>query len=364
MAPAFQTNDLTRTTLALLFIGILTAASFWILHPFVTALVWATMIVVSTWPLMLSIQARLWERRSLAVAVMTLLLLMLLVVPFWLAIATIVERSEEIVGWTRSLSSFSLPLPPDWVGNLPLVGRRLAERWNQVAAISPAELSARLTPYAGDAAKWFAGKAGDIGLMIVQFLLTVIIAAILYASGEQAAAGVRLFARRLAGQQGEDAAILAAKAARGVALGVVVTALVQSVLGGAGLFFSGVPAAGLLMAVMFMLCLAQVGPSLVLIPAVAWLFWQDQVLWGSIMVVWTIFVGTIDNVIRPLLIKKGADLPLILIFAGVIGGLFAFGIIGLFIGPVVLAVTYTLLEAWVINDTGTPQSEPDTDETS
>jgi len=239
-----------------------------------------------------------------------------------------------------------------------VVGGKLTQKWNQVAAISPTELSERLTPFVGKAVKWFAGKAGDIGLMIVQFLLTVIIAAILYASGEKAAAGVCLFARRLAGQQGEDAAILAAKAARGVALGVVVTALIQSVLGGAGLFVSGVPAAGLLTAVMFMLCLAQVGPGLVLVPAVIWLFWQDQTMWGGIMVVWTIFVGTIDNFIRPMLIKKGADLPLILIFAGVIGGLFAFGIIGLFVGPVVLAVTYTLLENWVVNSPATSGQEP------
>jgi len=362
MAPASQTNDLTRSALALLFIGILIAASFWVLTPFITALIWATMIVISTWPLMLSVQARLWGRRSLAVTFMSLTLLMVLVVPLWFSIVTIVGRSDEIVGWTRSLSTFSVPPPPDWVGNLPVVGGKLTQKWNEVAAISPTELSERLTPYARDAVKWFAGKAGDIGLMIVQFLLTVIIAAILYASGEKAATGVCLFARRLAGQQGEDAAILAAKAARGVALGVVVTALVQAVLGGAGLFLSGVPAAGLLTAVMFMLCLAQVGPALVLIPSVIWLFWQDQTMWGSIMVVWTIIVGTIDNFIRPVLIKKGADLPLILIFAGVIGGLFAFGIIGLFVGPVVLAVTYTLLESWVVN--GTLEQESATEENS
>ena len=353
------TQDLTRTTLALLFIGILIAATFWILHPFISAGVWATMIVVSTWPLMLRVQSLLWGRRSLAVAFMTLLLMMLLVVPFFVSIVMIVERSDEIVGWAKSLATLSLPALPDWVANLPVVGRKLAARWSLMAAMTPEELSARLTPYAGAVASWIASKAGRMGLLIAQFLLTVIIAAILYACGEKAAAGVCLFARRLAGQQGEDAAVLAAKAARGVAMGVVVTALVQSLLGGIGLAISGVPAAALLTAVMFMFCLAQVGPVLVLIPCVAWLFWQDQTLWGSIMLVWTIIVGTIDNFLRPILIKKGADLPLILIFAGVIGGLFAFGIIGLFIGPVVLAVTYTLLEAWVVGDR--PEAEPDVD---
>jgi len=350
MTNTTQPRELTRTTLALLFIGIFIAATFWILHPFISAGIWATMIVISTWPLMLMVQARLWGKRSLAVLVMTLLLLMVLVVPFTISIVTIVDRSDEIVGWTKSLATFSVPAPPAWVDGVPVVGRKLAERWNAAASITPEELSARLTPYAGKAVSWFASKAGDIGLLIVQFLLTVTIAAILYSTGEQAAAGVRMFARRLAGQQGDDAAVLAAKAARGVAMGVVVTALIQSVLGGIGLAVSGVPAAALLTAVMLMCCLAQIGPALVLVPCVVWLFWQDQTLWGSIMVVWTIFVGTIDNFIRPMLIKKGADIPLLLIFAGVIGGLFAFGIIGLFIGPVMLAVTYTLLSAWVTGD--------------
>jgi predicted PurR-regulated permease PerM len=184
-------------------------------------------------------------------------------------------------------------------------------------------------------------------LMMVEFLLTVIISAVLYATGDKAARGIRLFARRLGGQNGEDAVILAAKAVRGVALGVVVTALIQALLGGIGLMVAGIPAVAILTALIFILCIAQMGPALVLIPVIVWLYWQGENLWGSPMIVWGVFVGTIDNFIRPVLIKKGADLPLILIFAGVIGGLIAFGVVGLFIGPVMLAVTYTLLEAWV-----------------
>ena len=125
------------------------------------------------------------------------------------------------------------------------------------------------------------------------------------------------------------------------------TAIIQAGLGSVGLFVTGIPAAAILTAVMFMLCLAQIGPGLVLIPAVIWLFWSGETLQGVILIIFTIPAVTLDNIIRPMLIKKGADLPLLLIFAGVIGGLFAFGIIGLFIGPVVLAVTYTLLKAWV-----------------
>ena len=204
-----------------------------------------------------------------------------------------------------------------------------------------------LAPYVKTVLKWFIDHIGSIGMTMLQFLLTTIIAAILYANGEIVRSGILSFARRLAGQRGEEVAVLAAKTIRGVALGVVVTAIIQAGLGSVGLFVTGVPAAAILTAVMFMLCLAQIGPGLVLIPAVIWLFWSGETLQGVILIIFTIPAVTLDNIIRPMLIKKGADLPLLLIFAGVIGGLFAFGIIGLFIGPVVLAVTYTLLKAWV-----------------
>jgi len=169
----------------------------------------------------------------------------------------------------------------------------------------------------------------------------------MYAGGETAAAGIRKFARRFAGQRGEDVVLLASRAIRGVALGVVVTALVQAFLGGIGVAIAGVPFASVLTAAMLLLCLAQVGPTLVLLPATLWTFYTGDNVWGTVLAIWTVIVGTIDNFIRPVLIKQGADLPLLLIFAGVIGGLVSMGLLGIFVGPVVLAVAYTLAEAWV-----------------
>jgi predicted PurR-regulated permease PerM len=340
-------QDIVRTTLAVIFIGILISASFWILRPFLSALIWATMIVVTTWPFMERVQELLWRRRGLAVTVMTVMLMLIFIIPFTFAVVTVVDRSDEIVNWSKSISSYTIsPLPP-WVEKLPVVGPKLAGRWHNLATADQAQIAERLAPHAKKIAGWLVARTGSVMLMIVEFLLTVILSAVLYAGGDKAARGIRLFARRLGGQNGEDAVVLAARAVRGVALGVVVTALVQSLLGGIGLVVAGVPAVAILTAVMFILCIAQVGPGLVLIPVIIWLFWQGETMWGTLMIVWTLFVGTIDNFIRPFLIKKGADLPLILIFAGVIGGLIAFGVIGLFIGPVMLAVTYTLLEAWV-----------------
>ncbi len=348
-------GDVTRTTLAVLFIAILIVASFWVVHPFLTSFVWATTIVVSTWPILLRLQTMFWHRRGLAVGMMTLMLLLILIVPFTLAIVTVVGHAEDIAAWFKSLGSFTIPPPPEWVRSIPLVGNTLAKHWQEYAILRTEELSALVAPYARKITFWFAARAGGFGAMILTFLLTVIISVILYTHGETAAAAARKFARRLAGEKGDEAALLAAKAIRGVALGVVVTAIVQSTLGGIGLAITGVPAAVLLTAVMFILCIAQLGPTIVLICSVIWLFWRGEPVWGGVLVVWSIPVSLLDNFLRPILIKKGADLPLLLIFAGVIGGLIAFGIVGLFVGPVVLAVAYVLLKAWVSE--GEPEKE-------
>jgi predicted PurR-regulated permease PerM len=140
---------------------------------------------------------------------------------------------------------------------------------------------------------------------------------------------------------------LAAQAIRSVALGVVLTALIQAVLGGIGLAVAGVPLVVILAAVMFLLAFAQLGPLAVLLPAVIWLYWRGNSGWGTALLAWTIVVTPLDKILRPILIQKGLDLPLILIFAGLIGVLMAFGLVGIFVGPVVLTVGHTLLEAWV-----------------
>ena len=339
--------DLTRTTLAVLFIAILIAACFWVMSPFLSALLWAAMIVIATWPFFLKLQTRLWDKRWLAVLVMTLLLLLVLIIPICFAVMTILDRSDEIVGWFKSLSTVKIPPPPPWLEKVPMVGSSAVERWQRMAAVSPEELSKLLSPYATKLVAWFVSQAGNFGLLVLHFLLSIIIAAVLYAHGETAAGGIRKFARRLASQTGDEVAVLSAKAIRGVALGIVVTAFAQASLAGIGLFLAGVPAAALLTAVVLMLCIAQIGPVLVMIPATIWLFCKGHTLAGSLFAVWSVLVCVIDNFLRPVLIRKGVDLPLLLIITGVIGGLIGFGIIGLFIGPVILAVTFTLLRAWV-----------------
>jgi len=328
-------------------IGGLIAASFWIMRPFLVALIWATMIVVATWPLLVSLQRWLGGRRAPAIVVMIVVMLLVFVLPFWVAISTLAEYSDEVGAWTKSLQLATIPPPPAFLDRVPVIGPKVAAAWRDTASEGWGALTAKLQPYVVQVLQWLAGQAGTVGALMVQFLLTIVISAVLYANGEAAATGLRRFGHRLASARGEQSIMLAGQAIRGVALGVVVTALVQSLLGGLGLAVAGVPFASLLTVVMLMLCLAQIGPVLVLVPAVVWTFWTGDNVWGTALLIWSIFVGTLDNFLRPILIKKGADLPLLLIFAGVIGGLVSFGLLGVFVGPVVLAVTYKLLQSWV-----------------
>jgi predicted PurR-regulated permease PerM len=340
-------HEITRTTLAVLSIGALLAASFWIVRPFLAALIWATMIVVATWPVMESVQRQLGGRRALAIAVMTIAMLLVFVLPVGVAVSTLLDYSDEVGTWTKSLHDVTIPPPPQYVEDLPVVGEKIGSAWRDIASAGWLGLAAKVQPYIVRVAQWLANQAGSFGMLVVQILLTIVLTTVLYANGEAAASGVRRFGRRLAGERGEQSVQLAGQAIRGVALGVVVTALVQSILGGVGLAVAGVPFAAALTLLMLMLCLAQIGPLVVLVPAVVWTFWIGHTGWGIALLVWTVFVGTLDNFLRPYLIKKGADLPMTLIFAGVIGGLLSFGLLGIFVGPVVLAVTYKLLESWV-----------------
>lgn len=340
-------RDLTRTVLAVLFIGGLLGFSLWILRPFLVSLIWAVMIVVASWPLMRAAQSLLWDRRWLAVTAMTLAMLLLLIVPFSAAVVTIVTNVDTIVGWVKALSGFTLPAEPDWLGSLPVVGKSGAQLWRELTSGGAEALTAKVAPYAGVITKWFVAQVGGFGVVFIELLLTVVFATILYAHGEQAGAWMRRLGRRVGGESGDGAVLLSAQAIRGVALGVVLTALVQALIGGVGLWIAGVPFVAILTALMFMLSVAQIGAIPVLLPAVFWLYWRDDVAWAIFLLVVMVIVGMIDNILRPILIKKGADLPLLLVFAGVIGGLIAFGLIGIFVGPMILAVAYTLLGAWI-----------------
>lgn len=345
-----RNQDITRVTLAVLFIGGLLVSSIWIMLPFLAAIIWALTLVIATWPLMIWVQRHTGNRRGVAVFVMTVVLLLVLIVPFLLAISLIMDNMDRITDNIQTALALKLPEPPIWLNEIPLVGERLHDSWERLGRLGVNELGPRLQPYAGSFAHWFAAAAGSLGGMVLEFLLTTAIAAIMYAKGEQGAATAVRFGHRLGGDRGEMAVRLAGRAIRGVALGVVVTAVAQTAVSAIGLLVVGIPLAGVLTALVFVLCLMQIGPALVLAPAVFWMYYSGDTLWATVLLLFAIIAGTMDGFLRPFLIRKGADLPLLLIFAGVIGGLISFGILGIFVGPTLLAVAYTLLDAWMAED--------------
>lgn len=352
------TPDVTRTTIFVLVIGVLLVASLWTMQAFIGPLVWATAIVVATWPMLEGVQRRLGGSRALATTVMTLFMLVIFIVPFWLALGVLIDSSIDGVDVVRAYLKTGIGPPPSWLANVPFAGDRLTARWQELSAGGPEGFAEVIRPHIKSVAAWVIAITGGFGGIFVHFLLTVIIAAVLYANGEAAARGVRAFANRLAGVRGDASVVLAGQSVRSVALGVVVTALVQSALAGLGMWVCGVPHPGLLTAVIFVLCIAQIGPMLVLIPAMIWMFAHAGTGWAIAFLVWSIPVGILDNFLRPILISRGVELPLILIFAGVIGGLLAFGIIGLFLGPVILAVTYSSIVAWTSESPANPSKVP------
>jgi predicted PurR-regulated permease PerM len=342
-----RSSDITRIVLFVLVIGILLAGSIWTLLPFLSGLIWATMIAVATWPTLLKLERLAGGRRWLAVVIMTLLVLLVFIVPFALAISALLDAAHRSPSVMNAFLTHGLGQPPMWIRNIPLIGDELVVRWQTVAEGGPEALAAVVQPYARTAAAWAIAATGGVGSTIVLIFLTLVLLTILYARGETAARGAVAFAHRLGGETGERTIRLAGQAIRSVALGVVVTALVQALLAGIGLWFSGIPYPGLLTAVAFILGIAQLGPFLVLAPSIAWLYWTGSAAWATVLLIWSLPVAALDNILRPILIRRGVELPLLLIIAGVIGGLIKFGIVGLFVGPVVLAATYTLAKDWV-----------------
>lgn len=345
MVKTGQSEDLLRILLSVLCISLMIVACIWIISPFLLGLAWAGTIVITSWPLLIKIQRLLWGKRIPAVIVMMLLLVMLFVIPISLLTNSVVENSAPLIEWAKE-GHFVLPTF-EWLQDLPVIGNKLYALWNNLLNSGGNALLDRVKPYIGITTSWFLSQALQIGTLFIHLGLMLLFSIVLYANGESIGYSLRHFAARLAPKRGDAAVILASQAIRAVALGVVVTALAQGILGGIGLALSGIPFAALLTVVMILCCLVQIGPLLVLIPAIFWLYWSGDATWGTILLVWSCVVGTMDSVIRPVLIRMGADLPMTLILCGVIGGLIAFGLIGLFIGPMLLAVSYRLVTVWM-----------------
>ena len=348
-APPFgeSYDELIRRLAVILGVATIAAVSVWIVAPFLPAILWAGTIAVATWPVLLRLQAMLGGRRWAATTVLSLILAVGFFIPLLMVVGTIVQHAGDAADLARDISANGLPAAPAWLESIPVVGKRAAAEWTAVAALDAAAVRERLEPALRVATRWLVGSAGGLLQLVLQVILTTVITALIYFNGEKVAGGVRAFFHRLGGEGAESLVLLAGNSARAVARGVVVTAVLQALLTGVALGVAGIPGAAILGGLALVLCLAQIGPLFILAGAVAWLYWSHQTTAAIVLAVVSLGLVSMDNVIKPILITRGAKLPLLLVFVGVVGGMLTFGLIGIFIGPVVLAVCWTLVQAWV-----------------
>jgi predicted PurR-regulated permease PerM len=334
-------QTLTLAGLALLLVG-----CFLVLQPFLTAVVWAAILCATSWPLYGRLSARFRRHAWVPAVLMMLAITVVLFAPFVIVGATIADNAKLVESWGRDLVERGPPDPPAWVGQLPLIGARAAEYWASMAHDTTA-LFAELQKYLEPIRKVALASGITFVGGLLQLALSILIVFFIFRDGDEIVGRLRSAIDRIAGSRGGELANLAVITVRGVVLGILGTALVQGVLAGIGFWIAGIRAAPLLGFITFLLSPVPIGPPLVWVPAGLWLINNDETGWGIFVLLWgTLVVSTIDNIIKPLIISHGSDLPFVLVLLGVLGGAIAFGFIGVFLGPVLLAVGYELLKNW------------------
>lgn len=339
-------HRIVEPTAALLAISILLGGSIIILAPFAAPLLWAAILVYSTWQPYSWLTRCLGGRSGLAASLMLLLLLVFAIGPFVYAGAELARHAPLISAWVQQHMQDGFPELPDWLVNLPYVGEKLQSLWQRLASGDSA-LMQQIKQMAGPAGRIMLKIGAAFGSGLVMLLLSLVIALFLYTGGDGGLRWLRGGMRRIAGDRGEELLILAGGTIRGVVYGILGTAGVQGLLAWFGFLIAGVPGAVMLGLATAFLSLIPMGPALLWGPAALWLYQQGETGWAIFMAVWGIgVVSTADNVVKPLLIGKDSNLPFLLIMLGVLGGALSFGLLGIFLGPTLLSVAYAVLKEW------------------
>lgn len=329
-----------------------------VIAPFMTALLWGAILAFSTYGPFMKLTGAVGGRRGIAALLIVLAILVVLIGPVVYAGSAFATRVPDLVLAVQARLGAGTPPLPDWIVHLPLVGPRIEETWDAIAARNP-EVVVRLrqlaAPIFGAALAAALSVAQGIGLLI----LSVLFAAFFYLSGDSLGAALQGAMRRIAGAQAPGLLALIGGTVKGVVYGILGTSLVQALLCAVGYWIAGLPSPGLLGLATFFLAVIPGGPLLVIVPGAIWLVQQGATGWAVFLVVWTLAVGlSIDNVLKPIIIGRSSHVPFILIMLGVLGGAAAFGLLGVFVGPTVLAVAHAVLRDWVAIKTGLPSGAP------
>ena len=318
-----------------------------VLLPFVSALLWAIVLSVSSWPLYNRLRKLTGNRRTLAALLMLLGMILILLVPFVVVGVTLADNVSAVSAATRRWIEGGPPDPPAWLAKVPMVGAKAMETWQNLAS-DTAKLWAQAQKFIEPVSAWLLRAGLALGGGVFQLALSILIAFFLFRDGVSLAESLTTAVGRIGGERGKHLLTVANKTVRGVVYGILGTALVQAVLAGIGYVVAGIPGPALLALLTFFFSVVPIiGTGLVWIPAALWLFHEGSTGWGIFMLIWGAGVANVDNVIKPWLISQGSEMPFILVFFGVLGGALAFGFIGVFLGPTLLAVGYRLVAEWV-----------------
>jgi predicted PurR-regulated permease PerM len=340
---------LAWTILTLLVLGCLA-----VVRPFISSLLWAVVLCFSVWPLYQRLLAWLGQRRTLAAALICTIMVLLLVLPLLLVGLSMADNVKDLTAATRRWVEAGPPEPPAWLAKVPLVGEKGVEYWQSLAADTAkvwTDAKRLIEPLSSGLLKL--GLMAGGGLM--ELGMSVIIAFFLFRDGAWLAERLSAAAERLGGERGKHLLQVAGNTVRGVVYGILGTAIVQGILAGIGFLIAGVPGAAVLALLTFLVSVLPIlGASAVWLPAALWLFYQGSTGWGIFILVWGVGINALEHVLKPILISKGCDLPFLLILFGVLGGAVAFGFIGIFLGPTLLAVGFALVKEWIAATPVTP----------
>jgi predicted PurR-regulated permease PerM len=337
-------------------IALLALGCLLVLRPFLAAILTAAILCFATWPLYARLERGCGGRSGLAAAVMTLLMVLVLVLPLAAIAFTYAGEVPQLVEQLREWLAQGLPGPPSWVASIPLVGEPLDAGWREIAG-SRAKLAQALARIAQPLRDALVRASIVIGEGVLQLALIAFIGYFFYRDGAALAEALRKALERIAGSLGARLLEIVGGTINGVIYGIVGTGIVQAVAATIGYLVAGVPGALMLGFLTFFFSIVPAGPALLWVGAAVWLVYEERTGWALFMVLWGFFVVSgIDNVVKPLLISRGASLSFALVLIGVIGGVLAFGFVGIFLGPTLLAVGYNLLRHWTA--AGTLPAEP------
>lgn len=350
-AGAPSTRQMDHAVEAAIRIGILAVVvllCYRIVEPFLIPIAWGVILAVATWPAYAWLLEVVGGRRAVASVLFVLLALLVLLVPVVMLSGTLVQGAEWLASGFES-GDLKIPPAPD-LSHIPLIGQPVQDFWSNASTNLEGVLRS-LEPQIRMAGSWLLSLAASAGMAVLHFVLAILIAGVLLAKSEMGRRAADAIGYRLAGDHGQRFARLSEAVVRSVSRGILGVALIQALLAGLGMLAAGVPLAGLWALLVLLLATIQIGAFPVLLPAAIYLFYAGDLTTAVLFAIWTVLVGSIDNVLKPILLGRGVSVPMVVIFIGAIGGFIGAGIIGLFVGAVILVLGFELLRAWLVGET-------------